>query len=76
MSRLFLKDNGDWHIYDLINFNTSIFTQIYIKMFILDTPDLPLSVKTKDSIAKYRDNSIIQIESRYFLIRITLNAIS
>lgn len=76
MSRLFLKDNGDWHIYDLINFNTSIFTQIYIKMFILDTPDLPLSVKKKDSIAKYRDNSIIQIESRYFLIRITLNAIS
>lgn len=76
MSRLFLKDNGDWHIYDLINFKTSIFTQIYIKMFILDTPDLPLSVKTKDSIAKYRDNSIIQIESRYFLIRITLNAIS
>lgn len=47
MSRLFLKDNGDWHIYDLINFNTSIFTQIYIKMFILDTPDLPLSVKKK-----------------------------
>lgn len=63
MSRLFLKDNGDWHIYDLINFNTSIFTQIYIKMFILDTPDLPLSVKTKDLIAKYRDNSNIQIES-------------
>lgn len=76
MSRLFLKDNGDWYIYDLINFNTSIFTQIYIKMFILDTPDLPLSAKTKDSIAKYRDNSIIQIESRCFLIRITLNAIS
>lgn len=45
-------------------------------MFILDTPDLPLSVKTKDSIAKYRDNSKIQIESRYFLIRFTLNAIS
>lgn len=76
MSRLFLKDNGDWYIYDLINFNTSIFTQIYIKMFILDTPDLPLSAKTKDPYDKYKDNSIIQIESRYFLIRITLNAIS
>lgn len=55
---------------------TSIFTQIYIKMFILDTPDLPLSVKTNDPIARYRDNSIIQIESKYFLIQITLNDIS
>lgn len=45
-------------------------------MFILDTPDLPLSVKTNDPIARYRDNSIIQIESKYFLIQITLNDIS